>query len=193
MPESEGMDTARGLSSAQLGALIEKEYVGLRLLLTRRTGDFQLACDLLHDAVCITWEKWRKDQIQRPEQLAGYIFQVAMNLLHNKRRIVGDRPERRAAVEQVDRERFGVHSSDSSDEERIASRLKDLILAMKSQRDRAVLIRFYLNEEDKELICRDLQLDARQFDRILHRARQRLGQLLVLEGLSLSDFVPASP
>jgi RNA polymerase sigma-70 factor, ECF subfamily len=192
MDESEGMDTARGLSSVQLGALIEKEYVGLRLLLTRRTGDYQLACDLLHDAVCITWEKWSKGQIQRPEQLAGYIFQVAMNLLHNKRRIVGDRPERRASVEHLDRERIGVPSSDSTDEERIAARLKDLILAMKSQRDRVVLIRFYLNEEDKEVICRDLQLDSRQFDRILHRARQRLGQLLLLEGLSLSDFVPAS-
>jgi len=192
MPESEGMDTARGQSSAQLGALIEKEYVGLRLLLTRRTGDYQVACDLLHDAVCITWQKWREGQIRRPEQLAGYVFQVAMNLLHNKRRIVGDRPERRATLEQLERERVAVSVSDSSDEERIAARLKELIQAMKSQRDRAVLVRFYLNEEDKELICRDLKLDARQFDRILHRARQRLGQLLILEGLSLSDFVPAS-
>jgi DNA-directed RNA polymerase specialized sigma24 family protein len=192
MPESEGTDTARGLSSPQLTELIEKEYVGLRLLLTRRTGDYQLACELLHDAVCIAWEKWRASQIRHPEQLAGYIFQVAMNLLHNKRRLVGDRPERRATLDQLDREGVGVPSSDVTDEEKIAAKLKDLIRAMKSQRDREVLIRFYLNEEDKELICRDLQLDARQFDRILHRARQRLGQLLMLEGLSLSDFVSAS-
>ena len=186
------MDTGRGLSSSQLTALIEKEYVGLRLLLTRRTGDYQLACDLLHDAVCVAWEKWRTSQIRRPEQLAGYIFQVAMNLLHNKRRIVGDRPERRATLDQLDRERAGVPPSDVTDEDRIAAKLKDLIRAMKSQRDREVLIRFYLNEEDKEAICRDLQLDARQFDRILHRARQRLGDLLILEGLRLSDFVTTS-
>lgn len=189
MPESEGMDTVRGLSSSQLAELIEKEYVGLRLLLTRRTGDYQLACDLLHDAVCVAWEKWCVGEIRRPEQLAGYIFQVAMNLLRNRRRIVGDRPERRATLDQLDRERADTFPPDVTDEEKIAAKLKDLIQAMKSQRDREVLIRFYLNEEDKESICRDLQLDARQFDRILHRARQRLGQLLILEGLSLSDFV----
>ena len=179
----------RGLSSSQLAELIEKEYVGLRLLLTRRTGDYQLACDLLHDAVCVAWEKWCVGEIRRPEQLAGYIFQVAMNLLRNRRRIVGDRPERRATLDQLDRERADTFPPDVTDEEKIAAKLKDLIQAMKSQRDREVLIRFYLNEEDKESICRDLQLDARQFDRILHRARQRLGQLLILEGLSLSDFV----
>jgi len=27
---------------------------------------------------------------------------------------------------------------------------------MSSQRDRAILVRFYLDEEDKETICRDL-------------------------------------
>jgi RNA polymerase sigma-70 factor (ECF subfamily) len=189
MPETESMDTARGLDRSHLSKLIEEDYVGLRLLLTRRTGDYQLACDLLHDAVCITWEKWCAGQIQRPEQIAGYIFQVAMNVLYNRRRIVGDRPERRATLEQLDRERIAAPATDSADEEKIAAKLKDLIQEMRSQRDRAVLVRFYLKEEDKELICRDLQLDARQFDRILYRARQRLRELLDLEGWNSSDLL----
>lgn len=182
------MDTARGLNRSHLCELIEKDYVGLRLLLARRTRDYQLACDLLHDAICITWEKWCADQIQRPDQIAGYIFQVATNLLHNKRRIVGDRPERRATLEQVDRERIAAPSAESSDEEKIAAKLNDLIHAMRSQRDRTVLIRFYLKEEDKELICRDLKLNPRQFDRILYRARQRLRELLSLDGWNSSDY-----
>jgi hypothetical protein len=70
MPEGEGMDTARGLSSAQFAELIEKEYVGLRLLLTRRTGDYQLACNLLHDAVCVAWEKWRAS-LEHSQDYAG--------------------------------------------------------------------------------------------------------------------------
>lgn len=182
------MDTARGLSRSHFSKLIEKDYVGLRLLLTRRTGDYQVACDLLHDAVCITWEKWCAGQIQGPEHIAGYIFQVAMNLLCNKRRVVGDRPERRATIEELDRERIAA-PADSTDEEKIAVKLKGLIQAMRSQRDRTVLIRFYLKEEDKESICQDLRLDARQFDRILYRARQRLRELLDLDGWNSSDYL----
>ena len=60
---------------------------------------------------------------------------------------------------------------------------------MDSQRDRTLLVRFYLDEEEKESICQDLRLDARQFDRVLHRARQRLRQVLTLQGLSRSDFL----
>jgi RNA polymerase sigma-70 factor (ECF subfamily) len=190
MPETESMDTGRGLDRSDISELIRKNYVGLRLLLTKRTGDYQVACDLLHEAVYITWEKWCKGQIQRPDQIAGYIFQVAMNLLPNWRRRVADRPERRASLEQLDRERIGNPSDDFAEEEKIAAKLKDLIQAMRSQRDRTVLVRFYLKEEDKELICKDLQLDARQFDRILYRARQRLRQLLNLEGFDKPDLLP---
>jgi RNA polymerase sigma-70 factor (ECF subfamily) len=189
MVETGSAETARGLDRSYVSGLITKDYVGLRLLLTRRTGDRQAAADLLNDAVCTTWEKWCAGQIQRPEQIAGYIFQVAMNLLRNRRRLVADRAERRANVEQLDREKVAAVAADPEAEDQIAGKLKALILAMDSQRDRLMLVRFYLNEEDKDTICRDLHLDARQFDRILHRARQRLRQLLTLQGLSRSDFL----
>ncbi len=188
MPETESMDTARGLDRSYISALIEKEYVGLRLLLARRTGD-QIAADLLQEAVCITWEKWCGDQIQRPEQIAGYIFQVAMNLLRNHKRLLANRLERRASLEQLDTEQTAAPSAESVMEKQIAQKLKALIQEMDSQRDRTVLVRFYLDEDDKEKICRDLRLDARQFDRILYRARQRLGQLLSSHRLKRSDFL----
>jgi RNA polymerase sigma factor (sigma-70 family) len=189
MVETQSAETARGLDRSYVSALIAKDYVGLRLLLTRRTGDSQAAADLLNDAVCTTWEKWCAGQIQRPEQIAGYIFQVAMNLLRNRRRLVADRSERRANIEQLDREKITAASAEHEAEEHIAERLKSLVLAMESQRDRNVLVRFYLDEEEKESICQDMRLDARQFDRILYRARQRLRQLLSLRGLSRSDFL----
>src|SRR5262249_29142989 len=89
-------------SQADVGDLIAKHYVGLRLLIARRTGDHQVAADLLNDAVCTAGEKWRAGQVRRPDQIAGYIFQVAMNLLRNHRRVVAERPGRRASLEQLD-------------------------------------------------------------------------------------------
>jgi RNA polymerase sigma-70 factor (ECF subfamily) len=181
--------SARGLDRSEIGELIAKDYVGLRRLLARRAGDPQVAADLLNDAVCTTWEKWCAGQIQRPEQIAGYIFQVAMNLLRNRRRLVADRADRRANVEQLDREKIASAPAEHEAEEELAGRLKTLIRSMDSQRDRVVLVRFYLDEEEKESICQDLQLEARQFDRVLHRARQRLRALLTGRGLGKGDFL----
>ena len=189
MSETPGSDAARGLNRSHISELIAREYVGLRLLLARRTGDPQVAADLLNDAVCTTWEKWCAGQIQRPEQIGGYIFQVALNLLRNRRRLVAERAERRADIEQLDREKVTTISAEQEAEAQIAGRLKGFIQAMDSQRDRTLLVRFYLDEEEKESICQDLRLDARQFDRVLHRARQRLRQVLTLQGLSRSDFL----
>jgi RNA polymerase sigma-70 factor (ECF subfamily) len=183
--------SARGLDRSGIGELIAKDYVGLRRLLARRAGDPQVAADLLNDAVCTAWEKWCMGQIQRPEQIAGYIFQVAMNLLRNRRRLVAERWDRRASVEQLDREKITSASAEQEADEQLAARLKTLIRSMDSQRDRMVLVRFYLEEEEKESICRDLQLDARQFDRVLHRARQRLRELLTGRGLGKGDFLCA--
>src|SRR5436305_11565017 len=57
-PASAHMGRARSvapLSQAEVAALIEQNYVGLRLLVVRRCRDPQVAADLLNDAVCTTW------------------------------------------------------------------------------------------------------------------------------------------
>jgi RNA polymerase sigma-70 factor (ECF subfamily) len=175
------------LQRGEVESLIAREYFGLRLLIARRTGDQHVAADLLNDAVCTTWEKWLAGKIARPEQIAGYIFQVAMNLLRNRRRAMAERPEKRADAE--------VLESLAADpvnvqlvEENLAARVKEIIRGMGSQRDRTILVRFYLNEEDKETICRDLKLTPMQFARVLHRARGRLRQLLESQGVKGSDL-----
>ena len=82
------------LQPADIDALIARDYVGLRTLLFRRTGDPHVAADLLNDAICTALEKYRAGQIAAPEQIAGYVFQVAMNHLRNRRRSIHQRPER---------------------------------------------------------------------------------------------------
>ena len=141
------------VSVSTIEALITRNYSGLRFLIQRRTGDPQLAADLLNDAVCTTWEKWQAGQIERPELIAGYIFQVAMNLLRNQRRKLGERPEKRATSEQLDALIDPDSARDQAVEESIAARVRRLIRSMTTPRDRLVLTRFYLEEVDKESIC----------------------------------------
>jgi len=45
---------------------------------------------------------------------------------------------------------------------------------MKTERDRDILQRHYLGDEDKGLICEALELTSAHFDRVLCRARQCL-------------------
>jgi RNA polymerase sigma-70 factor (ECF subfamily) len=175
------------LQRGEVESLIAREYLGLRLLIARRTGDQHVAADLLNDAVCTTWEKWLAGKIARPEQIAGYIFQVAMNLLRNRRRAMAERPEKRADAEVLESLAADPVSVQQV-EENLAARVKEIIRGMGSQRDRTILVRFYLNEEDKETICRDLKLTPMQFARVLHRARGRLRQLLESHGFKGSDL-----
>ncbi|HEV7446975.1 MAG TPA: sigma-70 family RNA polymerase sigma factor [Steroidobacteraceae bacterium] len=185
--------SAAPLSQADVGALIEQNYVGLRLLVARRCRDPQVAADLLNDAVCTTWAKWQAGKIERPEQIAGYVLQVTMNLLRNHRRAIAERPEKRADAAKLQDLASDTEPSDETIEREIAVQVKNVIRGMSSQRDRAILVRFYLDEEDKETICRDLGLSPLQFDKILHRARGRLRKLLESGGLGRSDLLCLCP
>ena len=181
--------TSAQMSKAAIEALIRENYAGLRLLIARRTGDPDVAADLLGEAICIAWEKWQAGRIERPEQIAGYIFQVAINLLRNHRRTVAGRPGARADSSQLDVIADENAARDDWAERQMAARVKRIVTAMTTPRDREILTRFYLQEEDKESICRDLDLDAAQFDKVLHRARGRLKSLLEAQGLKKSDFL----
>src|SRR2546428_7017688 len=81
---------AAPLSESDVAGLIEQNYVGLRLLVSRRCRDPHVAADLLNEAVCTTWAKWQAGKIERPEQIAGYVLQVTMNLLKNHWRAIGE-------------------------------------------------------------------------------------------------------
>lgn len=181
-----GDGRAPELRRADLEQLIAREYAGLRLLLLRRTRDPDLAADLLNDAICTAWQKWQAGQIQRPELIAGYVYQVAMNLLRNQRRSVGDRPDRRADCRALD----GLAGEPEPDpvEQSAARQTLRILRGMTPLRDRELIIRFYLEEEDRESICRDLQLTPDQFAKVLHRARRRLRELVEARGIRGGDL-----
>ena len=176
------------MDRAAVEGLIAKHYAGLRLLLQRRTGDPEIAADILNQAACTAWEKWQNGQVRRPEEIGGYIFQVAMNLLRNRRRKVVERADRHVDSEVLGHLPSDADAADRWLEKKIAARVKRVLQEMPTRRDREILVRFYLHEEEKDAICRDLELDADHFDKVLHRARGRLKELLEASGLQRSDF-----
>ena len=177
-----------GLDRAAVERLIASQYTGLRLLIQRRTGNAEVAADILNQAASTAWEKWQAGKVQQPEAIAGYIFQVAMNLWRNRRRSMSERADRRVDSEVLGSLPSDTDAADRWLEKKIAARVKRILQQLHSPRDREILVRFYLHEEEKDAICRDLALDADQFDKVLHRARGRLKELLEAQGLRKTDF-----
>jgi RNA polymerase sigma-70 factor (ECF subfamily) len=52
-----------------------------------------------------------------------------------------------------------------------------VLAELKNDRDREILSRYYIADQDKEAICRDLDLSDLHFNRVLFRARQRYREL----------------
>jgi DNA-directed RNA polymerase specialized sigma24 family protein len=57
--------------------------------------------------------------------------------------------------------------------------VRQVIQELGTSRDRDILLRFYIAEEDKERISADFGLSSLQFNRVLHRARERYREILL--------------
>ncbi len=159
--------------------LISQYGGGLLIMLRQRTGDHQLANDLYQETFMIVIRRLRRAYLDEPNKLGAFIHATAKNIL------IGDyRKEARRKtfadsdiVAEVPDWEFGPLDRVSQiDEARV---VHELINKMPSERDKAILLRFYINEEDKENICSDLNLSSIHFNRVLFRARRRFKELLV--------------
>lgn len=151
---------------------------GLGFLLRRRTGDPELALDLCQDTFRIAIEKLRAGPLNEPERLAGYLRGVAVNLVVGLERKTARRattPDSDKVEATADR---GPGPFDDVSSRQVGDAVRRLLAELRTPRDREILTRLYLEEDDKESICRDLGIDSTHFNRVLYRAKQRFRDLL---------------
>lgn len=160
-------------------ALVARYGPALHFLLKKRTRDSELALDIRQDALRVVIEKLRAGTLEQPERLAGYLRGVALKLCGAERR----KELRRAttadsdAVEAVAAER--ADPAEHLSEEQLKRAVRELLAELSTPRDRDILTRVYLLEEDKDAICAALGVDSLHFNRVLFRAKQRFRELLV--------------
>jgi RNA polymerase sigma-70 factor (ECF subfamily) len=154
--------------------MVERYSRGLRYLLRRKTRDTRLAEDLLHETWAIALVKIRENGLDNPGRLAGYLAGIASNLAIGEQRRV---KRQRTAVNS---EIVALIPDESESPFRQAARaeickqVQEILGDLKKERDREILQRFYVREEDKASICRQLGVDSVHFNRVLYRARQRM-------------------
>ncbi len=149
----------------------------MAILLDRHTNGRPEAEDLFQDTFGLVLEKLRKGELREPAKLPGFVAQIARSLTIEHYRKTSRRktePDSDAVLEAVDA-RAGQLGTILDRES--AGLVRQVIRELGSSRDRDVLLRFYIAEEDKESISADFGLSSLQFNRVLHRARQRYREL----------------
>ena len=161
----------------------EEEFVrryerGLIYLLKRRTRDPQLALDIAQETFRIAIEKLRRSPIDQVDRVGAYLRGTALNLVSAEFR----KSTRRATT--TDSEVVDAVADDSAgpfdhvSSEQLQRVVRKLLDELPVPRDREILIRTYLQDEDKSLICEALGVDSAHYNRVLFRAKQRFKELL---------------
>ena len=164
---------------------------GLGYLLARQIGDHERARDLLQETFCIAIEKLRKTELEKPERLAGYLRGIAVRVALN----AGRRRKREpagldiSAIEAIPHNELRQFQHVASEETRSA--VRKILQSMPVKRDRELLIRFYVYDQDKQEICRELELNTLHFNRVLFRAKNRFRKLLE-KSTEVSDFMSSN-
>ncbi len=160
-------------------ALVERYSRPLLFMLKRRCRDPELANDLHQDVFRIVIERLRSRGIKDPARLSGFIQSTGRNLL------IGVIRRRQRRQTYADSDSVGLAADESQatqyadrDADETAQHLRVLLDELNSDRDRAILTRFYLLQEDKRSICDGLELSDLHFNRVLYRAKKRFRELL---------------
>jgi RNA polymerase sigma-70 factor (ECF subfamily) len=164
------------------GELVARFSHGLRVMLRHLAKGSHHADDLLQETLSLVIEKARRGEIRDPERLAGFIRSTARNLFIADRRKQaryvplgeGDGEGTGTGARLADR---GLGALDRILADEDAALVRRLLGELRFDRDRQLLLRFYLADDAKEDICRDLGVEPERFNQLLHRARERMAEL----------------
>src|SRR5262249_32352399 len=157
--------------------LVSRYSRGVSIIVRRIARDASLTEDLCQETFRLVLEKVRRGEVREAEKLSGFICSLARNLAIDHFR----QASRRETAEDVESTRpLSDPAPDQLSvllEREKANGVRQVLKELKPPRDREILYRFYIAEEDKERICADLGLSSLHFNRVLYRARERFREL----------------
>lgn len=161
--------------------LVEQYQRGL-LLILRRQSKADIAEEVAQETWRIVIEKIRLAELRDPEKLGAFIAQIGRNQLTMYFRRERNSGADSDQIPEVECTQGPVELLERADAQRIT---RQLLYHLNQSRDREILQRYYLNEEEKTSICRDMELSELHFNRVIHRAKQRLRLLAESLGIAL--------
>ncbi len=210
MPGVPGLNARSGAAAVAEGSdlltriaagdrLAESQFVvlyrrGVRALVRRQCRPLEPALDDLTQEVLFTLiVRLREGALRDPDALPAYLHATVVNIVRAEYRKRGRRGEFSADPAAIDADQAAApddRGAASAPEppatlqrQQLARRVRELLAEMDVPRDQEVLRRYYLHEDDRATICRELDIDHDHFRRVLYRARERFGELARRVGL----------
>lgn len=157
--------------------LVRRYQHGVAIIIDQIVRSRSATEDVSQDTFKIVLEKVRRGELREPERLSGFVCGVA----------------RHAAIDHIRRTRHSKNQETIGNAEQIpdpspsqldevlkkerAEVVRKLIAELKQERDRDLLFRYYIAEEDKDKICENLGLTRAQFNNVIFRATARFKEL----------------
>jgi RNA polymerase sigma-70 factor, ECF subfamily len=164
---------AAGESAAE-DELVRRYSRGVFFVLNQNLSDRPIADDLYQETFRLVIEKVRGGEVRDPERFSGFIVSIARNLAIEYFR-KSARVEARQAGEDESRTIAAPQASQLENllKEERTMLVRQVLAGLPSERDRTVLHRFYIADDDKEEICAELGISSLHFNQVLCRARER--------------------
>ena len=149
---------------------------GIRYYLCRQLGPQELE-DKVHDTFLIVVNAIKRGDLREPERLMGFVRTVVRrqvagyieNAVHTRR----DQTDLECVAAVADCK----HNPEQEAIIREKAELMRNSLQALSQRDRDILVRFYLKEQPQEQICKEMSLTETQFRLLKSRAKAKFGEI----------------
>jgi len=161
---------------------------GIHQIVRRVTGSYALADELTQDTLIVTLRRLRSEPLAEPAKLAAFVAQTARNLAIAERRKALRRRTESGTDEIEEVADMAPDQADSVEADSAATAVRSLLKELRSERDRRILVRHYLDGDDKAEICREWGITESVFHVILFRARKRFLELLDKRGISRIDL-----
>jgi RNA polymerase sigma factor (sigma-70 family) len=149
---------------------------GIRFYLCRQLGPQELD-DKVHDTFVVVVQAIRRGELREPSRLMGFVRTIV-------RRQVAAHIDK---VVHIRRDQIDLDSTlrladpDGNPEQKAMftqrTEMINRVLGELSDRDREILTRFYLLEQDQDQICSEMALTETQFRLLKSRAKARFGEL----------------
>jgi DNA-directed RNA polymerase specialized sigma24 family protein len=170
------VERIRGGDSAAMEELYGVLSHGIRFLLLRQLGPRDLN-DRVHDLFLVITQAIQRGELHQPEALMGFVRTVV-----HRQVAAGIDVNVRARCRHRSLDDCFQLRDDGPDPEHLAIQQQNTEIALRilngiCKRDREMLIRFYLEEQPAEQICREMNLTETQFRLIKSRAKARFGKM----------------
>lgn len=168
----------RGDASAE-EELVSRYAEIISLIIGQKIQRRDVTEDVSQEVFRIAIEKIRRGDLRDSEKLSGFICGIARTLALEYFR----KSKRLANQEEIEKAELIIDSTPSQ-LERLCQEERDHIVRevineLKIKRDREVIYRYYIAEEDKDEICADMHLTRTQFNNVISRALQRYRELYI--------------